>query len=210
MSTTWAGTLPDEADVRRVVSAALAASGRKAKSAQAAASTTTIRRMDRLPGGAHIVRFDTYPHARNSFYIGLLAHAVFYLTESPDSFNAMIRASGIPGVVPDDALAIARAYLETTRPMRRFGQVLSDVADVRWAPVRTDEERRRLDAAVEAVSAVVAPPAVDLHDRGFAITAYVLYDATIERRVLLVGHDGHVDEISRSPVASGLPVPMSR
>lgn len=94
--------------------------------------------------------------------------------------------------------------------MRHFGRLLSDATDVRWARPRNDEEQRRLDAAVESVSSVVAPPAVDIHDRGFAITAYVLYDATVERRTLLVGHDGSVDEISRSPVASGLPVPMSR
>ena len=156
------------------------------------------------------MRFDTYPHARGSFYVGLVANDVFYLTESPASFNAMIRASEVSISVGDDALAIVRAYLETTRPMRRFGRLLGDASDVRWARARNEEERRRLDTAVETVSSVVAPPAVDDHDRGFAVTAYVLYDATVERRTLLVGHDGYVDEIERSPVASGLPVPMSR
>jgi hypothetical protein len=200
----------DDAEIRRIVSSALAASGKKAKSAQAAALTTRIRWTERQPGGAHVVRFDTYPHARGSFYVGLLANDVFYLTESRDAFNAMIRASAVSVVGSDDALTIAHAYLETTRPMRHFGRLLRDATDVRWARPGNDEEQRRLDSAVEAVSSVVAPPAVDIHDIGFTITAYVLYDATIDRRTLLVRHDGSVDEISRSPVASNLPVPLSR
>ena len=202
--------IADDAEARRIVSAALAASGKEAKSAQAAAPTTRIRRMERPPGGADVIRFDTYPHARNSFYVGLVADDVFYLTESRDSFNAMMRASAVSVTVSDDALAIARACLETTRPMRHFGRLLSDAADVHWARATNDEEQRRLDTALATVSSLVAPPAVHLHDRGFAITAYVLYDAAIERRTLLVDSAGSVDEIGRIPVATGLPVLMSR
>ena len=169
-----------------------------------------IREMERLPGGAHVVRFDTFPHARNSFYVGLAADMVFYLTESPDGFNAMIRAAAVSVAGPEYALELARAYVETTRPMRHFGRLVNGAHDVPWLKARTAEARQRLTAAIDAVAAAVAPPAVEEHANGHVITAYVLYDKTIERRTLGVAADGVVSEIERVTIADDLPVPISR
>lgn len=199
----------DQNSLRRVISAALTEEGPPGKGALAANPAASMMKPGaELPGGARLIRFDSFPHPGASFHVGLVGSKVFYLTEAPKAFSAMVRESRVAIASTEIAVGLARAYVESTRSMREFSRVVDSSDDVAWAPPRTQEEQRSLAEASSRLSALVRPPAARVAGDGHEVTLYVLRGSTLERRVLTIARDGDVGE-NAEVVASGLPTPIS-
>jgi hypothetical protein len=199
----------DENIMRQLISAALTTAGPPGKGQLAANPAATILSPgDELPGGALLVRFDTFPHPNASFYVGMVDGRVFYLTEDPKAFSAMLRASGVQVGTPEIAVAVARAYVETTRSMREFSGVVDGPDDITWADPRTLEQQQNLADVTGRLRTFLRPPAAEAVGDGYEVTLYVLRGAVLERRVLTISRNGDLSEHVQV-VASDLPTPIS-
>jgi hypothetical protein len=159
-----------------------------------------------LPGGMVAVGFGAFPHPNASFYVGLVAGQVFYLTGQPDAFNDMTRASGLRVADEQTAELLARAFVETTRTMRTFSRVLDSADDIRWD---TRPGREPAPEIVAQLRDYVRPPTVTAVGPGlYQVRLAVLNGAAVEHRVLTVTPAGDVTEQTEDAV-EGLPVPMS-
>lgn len=198
----------DEDALRARVSAALEAAGDPKASLAADPLYSKVGEPWEVPGGAQVVLFETVPHASASFYAGIAGDQVFFLTESPGSFEEMIRAAGLRVTTPQTAIEVAFAYVETTRSMRTFSGVIDSPADIDWSPAETPEEQQAISEFKERLSGIVRPPAAGpTVGGGYAVTLYVVRDDTVERRRVTIAPDGGIAERSVT-VADGMPVPV--
>jgi hypothetical protein len=200
----------DQYALRQLIGAALTDAGPPGKGRLAADPAASMMRPGvEVPGGALLVRFDSFPHPGASFYVGVVGRQVFHLTETPTAFSAMVRESGVRVASEAIAVALARAFVESTRSMREFGRVVDGPRDITWAEPHSREEQQRLADAAGRVQALIRPPVAVATDDGYEVTLYVLRGTAVERRVLTVAHDGEITERGEV-VASGLPTPISR
>ncbi len=197
----------DQNELRRVVAAGLKSAG-QADLAELAASpvSTMLGPACELPGGAVAILFEAFPHPNASFYAGLAAGRVYYLTGRPDAFGDMMRASGLHVAEERTAAEIARGYVETTRTMDTFTRVLDSVDDIGWDTRPGDGPT---PALVASLRESVRPPTVTAVGPGrYEVSLFVLHGTAAERRVLNVSTDGAVTERTEQ-VVSDLPVPFS-
>jgi hypothetical protein len=197
----------DQNELRRAVAAGLESSGKPERAALAADPRSTMLGPElALPGGMVAVGFGAFPHANASFFVGLAAGQVFYLTGQPDAFNEMTRVSGLRVADERTAELLARAYVETTRTMRTFSGVLDSADDIRWD---TRPGRGPAPETVAQLRDYVRPPAVTAVGPGlYQVRLAVLNGAAVERRVLTVTPAGAVTEQTEDAI-DGLPVPVS-
>ncbi|MGI5231197.1 hypothetical protein [Actinoallomurus sp. CA-142502] len=195
--------------MREMVSAGLAAKGRAVQAALAKNPAASLMHpLKPVPGGAHVILFDAFPHSRASFYVGLVDDIVFYLTEAPEEFTSMMRACGLRIDRPEVAVSVARAYIETTRSMRQFSGVIDSVDDIRMIPCRDAEEERLCLDATARLRGIVDPPSARKIGSRYVITAYVLCGSDLDLRTLTITEDCEI--ASRNElIASDLPVPLS-
>ncbi|GLY90878.1 hypothetical protein [Actinoallomurus iriomotensis] len=196
-------------ETRELISSALAAEDHPDKAFLAANPASAIMRPSSvLPGGAEVVRFDSFPHPGASFYVGVVGGKVFYLTESPDAYTEMMRAAGLRVASPTDAVAVARWFVETTRAMNVFSGVLRSVDDIPWASGPLAPPPEQIGALVHRLRGVIASPSAEPRQGGHLVTLYVLRGSTLQRRTITVTDDGGIQE-RVDEVAKDLPVPIS-
>jgi hypothetical protein len=194
---------------REMISNALNAEGRSDKAFLATNPASAIMRPSVvLPGGADVVRFDSFPHPNASFYVGVAGERVFYLTESPEAFTAMMRTVGLRVASPADAVAVAVWFVETTRAMNVFSRVVGSVGDIEWASGPLAPRPQEVTALVGRLRDVITPPSGEAQDNAYLVTLYVLRGSTLERRRITVTGDGDIRDRS-DQVAKDLPVPIS-
>ena len=162
-----------------------------------------------LPGGAEVVRFDAFPHAGAGFYVGVAGGRVFYLTESPEAFPAMMRTAGTRVGSPAEAVLVARWFVETTRAMNVFSHVVDDVDDIEWASGPMAPRPEEIGALVDRLRGVITPPSAEARQDDHLVTLYVLRGSTLVRHKITVARDGGVRDRAER-VADELPVPISR
>ena len=195
--------------VRQLVSSALAVDGPSGKGRLASDPRATMFRPGgELPGGIVLGRFDAFPHPGASFYVGIVDRQVFYLTETPEAFVAMVRASGLRIGAPEVAIAMARAYIETTRSMREFGRVVDRPQDLTWPAPRSPEHEHAIAEAIARLRTLIRPPAFEAVGDGHKVTLFVLRGSVLERRTLTISRDGDITERVEQ-VESGLPTPIT-
>jgi hypothetical protein len=193
-------------ELRGLISSALSADGRAGGAALAGnPSVSMIEPYTELPGGVSIIRVDAMMTVSASFYIGLVGRRVFYLTQSPEGFSAMLRAAGLRVTTPGVAVSAAALFVETTRSMRQFSGVVASPDDITWSPSASPET---LAAVAGRLRSVIRPPAAANAGANYEVTLYAIRGATLERRRLHVTPDGDVRE-EVVPVEDGLPVPYS-
>lgn len=129
-----------ENSLRALVSMALEQAGDPWKASLAADPLCSMLREPwEIPGGALVVLFETVLDASASFYVGVVGDQVFLLTGSPDSFEEMIRTSGLSITAPGTAIQVACAYEVTTRSMPNFSGVTERSETIaRGLPVPVD------------------------------------------------------------------------
>jgi hypothetical protein len=199
-----------EADVmRQLVSSTLTAGGPPGKGSLAAnPAATDLVPMGMLPGGALVARFDAFPHPSASFHVGIVGNAVFYLTEEPEAFSAMLRATGTQVTTVETAIGVARTYVETVRSMREFSKVVNGAGDVTLAEPQTPEQDQNVAAAADRLRTLVkSPTAVGIGD-AYQVTLFVTRGTTLERRILNITRDATVTE-HIEVVATNLPTPIT-
>ena len=197
----------DTNELRSAVVAGLENGGERELAARAADPLSTeIRRLRELPGGAVAALFEAYPHPGASFYIGISGGRVFYLTDAPDAFADMVRATGLRVTDEQTAADLACEYVETTRTFGTFTTVLDSADGINWA---TRPEKEPAYDVVAEVREAVRPPAAAAAGPGrYEVSVFVLHGDAVERRVLTVTTDGSVTDRTEG-VFPGLPVPIS-
>ncbi|TQL88107.1 hypothetical protein FB559_8722 [Actinoallomurus bryophytorum] len=194
---------------REMISNALKAEGRPDKAFLAINPASAIMRPSAvLPGGADVVRFDSFPHPNTSFYVGVTGEKVFYLTESPEAFTALMHDVGLRVASPVDAVAVAHWFVETTRAMHVFSRVLGSVGDIEWASGPLAPRPQDVAALVGRLRDVITPPTAEAQGNAYLVTLYVLRGSTLERRRITVTGDGDIQDRA-DRVAKDLPVPIS-
>ena len=145
------------------------------------------------------------PHPER-FHVAVGGTDARLLTGDPKTFNQVTAAD--PAKVTDagGATALARTYLETTRPARRLTYVVSSVDEIKFRPNITGADAERRDRIVARYRPVVAAPAATAEDGSYAVVAYVVQDQALQRRDLGVSADGEVREKIKT-LAPDLPVP---
>lgn len=202
--------MPEQVSRGRVAEG-LVAEGREDKASLAAQPEMTM--IEELPGspadGWRLLRFDALPHASASFCVAYGPQAqVFYLTENPERFAAFTRAAEVTVRTPGQAVAVALAYLATTRSMVAYEQVVSAAGELDVLSHLDADDQRRLDAALERLRPVLNAPSAALSADGFEVTVYIQRGPAVERRILTVMADGAVRDRAET-LAIDLPAPIS-
>jgi hypothetical protein len=198
--------VPSDDAIRELLGSALSADGRSGSAALAEDSAASVMiPYSELPGGARVFRVEVIRAPNASFYAGVAGQRVFYLTDSPEAFGAMLRAAGLRVTAPDVAVAAAVLYVETTRSMREFSGLVASVDDITWSPRATDQDVARV---VRRLRSVIRLPEAVRGGQDHDVTLYAIRGATLERRRLHITQDGDVRE-EVEPVQDGLPVPFS-
>jgi hypothetical protein len=200
---------PDE-QVRQAIAAALAQQGRRE---EASIVTRGGTRLTPLPApflrswrvyqvdyrqGAHPVRL----HVASGGARALL------LTGDPKAFTTMTEADGTTVADPAAATAVARLYLDSTRPRGKLTYIVGSVDEIRFRPNITGDAARRRDRVIARYRPDIAAPAAVAKGTGFAVTAYVVRDQALERRELTVAKDGRTRE-KVVTLVKDLPVPYT-
>ncbi len=174
--------------------------------------STTLRRLRELPGGAVAGLFEAFPHPSASFYAGVAGGRVFYLTDAPDVFAAMVRANGLRVTDEQTAAELAREYVETTRTFETFTTVLDSADGIEWAARPEQEKGEGGESASEVIARVreaVRPPTAAFAGQGrYVVSVFVLHGDAVEHRVLTVTAEGTVTERTED-VFPDLPVPIT-
>ncbi|MBC6457531.1 hypothetical protein [Actinomadura sp. HBU206391] len=195
-------------DVRETVRQAMAAAGRPDRAALASdtAATTISELSVPILRGWRLLRFDAVPHPGASFYVAVGPAGVLHLTEEPASFTKVLQAANVTPTSAADAAALARAYVETTRPMTELVRVVGDVDDILWVPRPTPDERRARERASVRLRPVLRPPDAVEEGGSWVATVFVQRGDTVERRTVTIGADRSLTERGKV-MARDLPVP---
>ena len=154
-----------------------------------------------------IVQVDhTAPPHPVRFHLAVSGPQVHLLTGDPAAFNRMTAADRTEIGSTEDAVQLARTFLETTRPAGRLTYLIGSVDDIRFRPGLPAAESRRRDQIVARYRPVIAPPQATAVSDGFAVTAYVVRDSDLQRHALAVAADGQVRDEVESLVPD-LPTP---
>ena len=152
-------------ETREFISNALEAEGHPDKAFLATNPASAIMHPSvALPGGADVVRFDSFPHPSASFYVGVAGGRVFYLTESPEAFPAMMRAAGVRVASSADATLVAQWFVETTRAMDVFSRAVSSIDDIEWASGPLAPKPEDVSALTERLRGVIAPASAEARE----------------------------------------------
>lgn len=196
-------------ETREFISNALEAEGHPDKAFLATNPASAIMHPSvALPGGADVVRFDSFPHPNASFYVGVAGGRVFYLTESPEAFPAMMRAAGIRVTSSADATLVAQWFVETTRAMDVFSRAVSSIDDIEWASGPLAPKPEEISALTDRLRGVIAPASAEAQGTDHFVTLYVLRGSNLVRREITVTADGNIRDRAER-VAKNLPVPIS-
>ncbi|TDB87483.1 hypothetical protein [Actinomadura sp. 7K534] len=131
------------------------------------------------------------------------------LTGAPDAFGKVMAADG--GTVEDTAtaVALARVYVETTRPGGILTYVVGRVEDIRFRPgITGDDARHRDEIVAEYGPRIKAPVAVANGKKGFTATVFVVRDEALRRHDLKVSPKGAIEDEVKTLVPD-LPVPYT-
>lgn len=201
----------DTNELRSAVVADLESAGEHELAARVAdAESTRLRRVRELPGGPVVGLFEAFPHPSASFYAGVADGRVFYLTDAPDVFAAMVRANGLRVTDEQTAAELAREYVEITRTFETFTTVLDSADGIEWdISPEEEEEGESASEVVARLREAVQPPTVAAAGQGrYEVSVFVLHGDAVERRVLTVTAEGAVTERTED-VFPDLPVPIS-
>lgn len=203
------GPRPDE-ETRRLISAGLRADGRRE---EARVVTLGGSRLTPVEAPAlrdwtiYRVEYRQGPHP-------VLLHVAAgdgqadLLTGSPKAFAKVMAADA--GTVADAgaAAALARIYVETTRPGGILTYVVGRVEDIKFRPgIAGDDARHRDEIVAEYRSRIKAPAAV-ADGEGYDATVYAVRDKALQRHDIAVSANGAVkDDVTT--LVSDLPVPYT-
>lgn len=130
------------------------------------------------------------------------------LTGAPKAFARVTAADG--GTVEDAAAAaaLARVYIETTRPGGILTYVVGRVEDIKFRPGITGDAARHRDEIVAEYRPRIKAPAAVADGKGFTATVYVVKDKALQRHDIKVSAKGTVEDDVKTLVPD-LPVPYT-
>jgi hypothetical protein len=195
-------TESNETTLRRTVRDALVEAGRPGEGSLASQMQASTFEEIAVPlrQGWQVLRFNVIPHATASFHVAVGQGRVVYLTGEPQSFTDVLRASdGIPRSTAE-AVALARAYLDTTQPMTEFFRVLDSVDDL------IIRGRHGDDDVIAILRETITPPVGGLTFETYQVIAHVQRGDTVERSTVSIAPNGSLVEQCRI-LATGLPIP---
>ncbi|MGP4023816.1 hypothetical protein [Actinomadura sp. 3N407] len=130
------------------------------------------------------------------------------LTGTPKAFGKVTAADG--GTVEDAAAAaaLARAYIETTRPGGILTYVIGRVEDIKFRPGITGDDARHRDEILAKYRPRIKAPAAVADEKGFTATVYVVKDEALQRHDIKVSAKGTIEDDVKTLVPD-LPVPYT-
>ncbi|MFG2085545.1 MULTISPECIES: hypothetical protein [unclassified Spirillospora] len=130
------------------------------------------------------------------------------LTGSPKAFGKVMAADG--GTVEDAAAAaaLARVYVETTRPSGILTYVVGRVEDIKFRPGITGDDARQRDAIVAEYRPRIKAPTAVAGGKGFTATVYSVKGEALQRHVIKISPNGAVEDDVKTLVPD-LPVPYT-
>lgn len=134
---------------------------------------------------------------------------VIRLTGRPDRFGALLRADGARIERTEDAVAAARAFVETTRDMRDLVYLVASVDELRLLPATDAERHAAIEQCRATLRELIAPPRVVAGGPPFHVELFVVREQTLERHVLAIAEDGDIED-EPEVVARDLPLVFSR
>lgn len=156
--------------------------------------------------GWRFFRFVSLPHPHAGFHVAVGAGKVLDLTARPADFAQVLRGGNAGWADTAEIAAVARLYVETTRPMTELVRVIDSVDDILLRPGLDAGEQRTRDRAVAELRHEVRPPRAGRRGDGFQVTLFVQFGQNVERRAIAIAGDGSITHDSRV-IAGGLPIP---
>jgi hypothetical protein len=100
------------------------------------------------------------------------------LTYRPESFVELARADGVSITTPENAIAYARVYLDTTRNMSALFYLVDSIADCKLLKP-TPERAERLQSFQDRFGKVIVPPTAKPVGNGYAVTQFAVRNQSL-------------------------------
>jgi hypothetical protein len=130
------------------------------------------------------------------------------LTGVPSAFGKVTAADGT--AVPDaaTAAALARTYIETTRPGGVLSYVVGRVEDIKFRPGITGDAARHRDEILSQYRSRIKAPAAVAAGKDFTATVYVVKDKALQKHDIKISASGAIDD-GVNTLVPDLPVPYT-
>ncbi|MEV0668233.1 hypothetical protein ACIBI3_43320 [Actinomadura luteofluorescens] len=202
-------TRPDE-QLRQTISQGLQTEGRQEEARIVALGGSRLTRVEApflRTWTIYRVDYRQSPHPVQ-LHVATGGGRVELLTGVPKAFGRVTAADGTTVRDAAAAVAVARAYVETTRPGGVLTYVVGRVEDIRFRPGITGDAARRRDEILAEYRPRITAPAARAGGNGFTVTAFVVKDKALQRHDIEVTANGAVDDHVKTLVPD-LPVPYT-
>ncbi|SFN96151.1 MULTISPECIES: hypothetical protein [Actinomadura] len=130
------------------------------------------------------------------------------LTGAPSAFGKVTAADGTTVGDAATAAALARTYVETTRPGGVLTYVVGRVEDIRFRPGITGAAAKHRDEIVSRYRSRIKAPAAVAAGEDFTATVYVVKDKELQKHDIKVSASGAIDD-GVDTLVPDLPVPYT-
>lgn len=129
----------------------------------------------------------------------------FKLTAAPDAFAEVVRRAGVKVGSGADAVALARLFLETTRPTGRRHLVVESFDALPFLPSPDEAQRKAIDDLRARLGGEVGPVSATATATGWLVTAWQVRESGLDRLRIEVSREGGL-VLTRETVAPDLPL----
>ncbi|MEV4007343.1 hypothetical protein [Actinomadura sp. NPDC049753] len=202
-------TRPDER-LRQTISQGLQREGRQEEARIVALGGSRLTRVETpflRTWAVYRVDYRQSPHPVQ-LHVATGGDRVELLTGVPKAFGEVTAADGTTVTDAAAAVALARAYVETTRPGGVLTYVVGRVEDIAFRPGITGDAARRRDEILAEYRSRIKEPAARAGGEGFTVTLYAVKDKALQRHDIGVTAKGAVDDRVETLVPD-LPVPYT-
>lgn len=202
-------TRPDER-LRQTISQGLMSEGRQEEARIVALGGSRLTRVEApflRTWAIYRVDYRQSPHPVQ-LHVATGGGRVELLTGVPEAFGRVTAADGTAVGGAAGAVALARAYVETTRPGGVLTYVVGRVEDIEFRPGITGAAAERRDEILAEYRPRIKEPAAEASGKGFTVTVYVVKDKALQRHDIGVTAKGAVEDRVKTLVPD-LPVPYT-
>ncbi|MCQ0009041.1 hypothetical protein [Actinomadura madurae] len=130
------------------------------------------------------------------------------LTGAPSAFGKVTAADGTTVGDAATAAALARTYVETTRPGGVLTYVVGRVEDIKFRPGITGAAAKHRDEIVSRYRSRIKAPAAVAAGKDFTATVYVVKDKELQKHDIKISASGAIDD-GVDTLVPDLPVPYT-
>ena len=172
-------------------------------------TTVTPVRADFLSGWQIVdVQSMSPPHPRRAYLALADSGRVEVLSGHPDAFASVMSDAEVEVTSGEDAVPVAKLFLDVTRDFRRFSYRIDSIDDVKWRPGLDGRAVRERESVRTTYAERVATPKVAQVANGWVVRLWTVTGTDLVRHDASVSQSGSVTD-QPTIAEKDLPVPVS-